>query len=160
MRSIPSIISILSILCSLLDPGGYLVRGLAATCHQSISAWVMARPQAELSVSEEVLVIQMEFFQAGAGHLGELELHFFGCGAGLAAFSDVLHAAAGGLDHLVVGAAAPVDVAITKTDGHVVDQLGELETFEFPVASVGGEEWVVGHGEGQYARGVVPLSCG
>jgi hypothetical protein len=75
-----------------------------------MSAWVMAWPEVEFSVPEEVLVIQPEFLQAGAGHLGEFELHFFRGGACLAAFGDVLHAAAGGLDHVVVGAAAPFDV--------------------------------------------------
>lgn len=96
-------------------------------------------------MSEEVLVVEAKFFQAGAGDLGEFELHFFGGGAGLAAFGDVLDATAGGLDHLVVGAAAGADVAVAEAHGDVVDELGELERFEVPVAAVGREEGIVGH---------------
>jgi len=88
------------------DPGGYLVCCLAAACYKGLSAGVVAGPEGEAAVSEEVFVVEAEFFQAGAGDLGEFELHFFGGGAGRAAFGDILDAAAGGLDHLVVGAAA------------------------------------------------------
>ena len=84
----------------------------------------------------------------------------FGGGAGLAAFGDVLHSAAGGLDHPVVGAAALADVPVAEPDGHVADEWGELEASEIPLGAVGGEQRVAGHGEPEDAKGEGPLCVG
>ena len=134
------------------DPGGYFVCCLAASCDEGFAAGVVGGPEREAAVAEEVFVVEAEFFQAGAGDLGEFEFCFFGCGAGRATFGDVLDAAAGGLDHLVMGAAAWVDVAVAEADGDVVDELGELEGFEVSVATVWWEEGIIGH-EGEWIRG-------
>lgn len=59
-----------------------------------------------------------------------------------------------------MGAAVPADVTVAEPDGHVADEWGELEAAEIPVAAVGGEERVVGHGEPECAKGEGPLSVG
>src|SRR5690606_3039036 len=82
---------------------------------------------------EIIFVVAEEFFETGAGDVGELDLAFFGRAGNLAAFSDVLIAAAGGLDHLVVGARAFVYEPVAEAHRGIVDDL------RFPV----GEEVLV-----------------
>ena len=67
-------------------------------------------------------VVFEEFFEAGAGNVGQLELGFLGGAAGATAFEDVLLARAGGLNHLVAGAAEAVDVGFHKTNRHIIHQ--------------------------------------
>jgi hypothetical protein len=47
-----------------------------------------------------------------------------------------LLSAARGLDHLVVSAAAFVDVAVAKPHGHIVTELRDLKALQFPIATV------------------------
>lgn len=89
---------------------------------------------------QKILVIEPQLLQTGAGHVGQLEFGLFGGATGLAAFGNVLHPAARRLDHLVVGPAFPVDVAVAKTHGHVINKLGQLKALEPPVAPVGGND--------------------
>jgi hypothetical protein len=91
-------------------------------------------------MSQEVLIIQPQLFEAGPRHVGQLEFHLFGGAAGLAALGDILDAAARRLDHLVVGPAAPIDVAITETDRHVIAELGHLKALQFPVPAMRRDE--------------------
>ena len=122
------------------DPFGDLVGGGAAAGDEGFSPRVVRVPQREGALAQVVFVVEAEFFEAGAGDVGELELGLFGSAAGLAAFGDVLHAAARGLDHLVVGAAARGDIPLAKPDGDIVAKLRELEALEAAVASVLWEE--------------------
>lgn len=92
-------------------------------------------------MAEEVFVIQEQFLQAGAGHVGEAEFGLRGGGRGAAAFGDVLTVAAGGLDHLVDGTRAWVEEALAEPDGGVVDEGGGLEAGGLAVAT-GGAEFV------------------
>jgi hypothetical protein len=56
------------------------------------------------------------------------------------AFGDVLDTGADSLHHLVVGAAAPIDVAVAEAHGHVVDQLCDLEALQGAMAAVGRDQ--------------------
>ncbi len=118
-------------------PGGHGVGGGGAARDKLRPAWVFAGPEREGALTEEVFVVEPEFFEAGAGYVGEFEFGFLGGAAGLAAFGDVLHAGTRGLDHLVVGAAALFEVAVAETDGHVVRKLGDLETLHSPLKNYG-----------------------
>jgi hypothetical protein len=44
------------------------------------------------------------------------------------------------LHHLVVSAAALLNVAITETDGDVIDKLRDLKAFQAAVAAMPGDE--------------------
>jgi len=57
----------------------------------------------------------------------------------------ILDAAPCRLHHLVVGAAAPVDVSVAKPHGHVIDKLGHLKAFQPAVTAVPGDQF--GHGQ-------------
>ena len=49
------------------------------------------------------MIVQQQFLQARAGHVGELQLHLGRGDGGFAAFGDVLFSRTGGLHHLVDG---------------------------------------------------------
>ena len=118
------------------QPHGHLVGGDAPPGHQRRPPRIVLGPLHPSPLAEVVLVVQSQFLEAGAGHIGEFEFGLFRGAAGLAALGDVLHAAARSLHHLVVSAAALVNVAVTKPHRHIVAQLRELKTLEFPVTSV------------------------
>jgi hypothetical protein len=90
--------------------------------------------------AQEIPVIFQQFFEAGAGDIGELDLGFLGCAAGAAAFEDVLFAGAGGLDHLVGGAAALVHEMGAKAGGGIEDDAGFAEGEQVLVAAMRREE--------------------
>jgi hypothetical protein len=94
---------------------------------------------------EEILKIELQFFEAGAGHIGELKFGLFGGVGRLAALGDIPHAAARGLHHLIVSAAAFLDVEVAEPHGHVIGQLRYLKALQFPVAAVQGDESLSGH---------------
>jgi len=123
-----------------LHPLRRVVGGLGAQIYQFLPKGVVSLPLFQPPLAQEVLVVELQLFQAGAGDACQLEFELLGGSAGLAALGDVLDAGAGGLDHLVVGAAALVDVAIAEADGYVVDELGHLEALEVPVAAVLGDQ--------------------
>jgi len=60
--------------------------------------------------------------------------------AWLPPISDVLDTGAGGLHHLVVGAAALVDVVVAEAHRHIVDQLCDLEALQVAVAAMGRDQ--------------------
>src|SRR4030095_14288957 len=88
----------------------------------------------------KVLVIQPQFLQAGTGHIRELKLCFPGGAAGLAAFSDVLHTASRSLHHLIMGATALLNGAVTKAHGDVVNHPRDLEALQLPIAAMKRDE--------------------
>src|SRR5579872_147927 len=144
----------------LARPLGYLVGGGAAAGNQVCPARIFAVPQGKAALAEKVFVIEAQFFEAGAGYVGQLEFGLFGGARGLAALSYVLHSAASGLHHLVVGTAALLDVAVTEADGHVVNQLRHLKTLQLAVAAVPGDERFLLRHESPPAQGCCPLcSC-
>jgi len=81
--------------------------------------WQLANPQ-------EVAIVRQQLFKTRPGHVCQLNLGLLGRAGGHAAFDDVLLAGPGRLDHLVVGAAAPVNEAVAETDCGVVDDLSLL----------------------------------
>ena len=90
----------------------------------------------EAALAEEILVVEAQFLERGAGDVGEFELGLLRGATGLAALGNVLHAAAGGLHHLVVGAAARWDVAVAELGREIVAELRELEALQVTVAAV------------------------
>ena len=129
-------------------PCGNLVGGGAPARHQFLTARVVRLPQRPAALAQEVLVVQAQFLQAGSCDVGQLQFRLLRCPAGLAALGDVLHAASGGLHHLVVRAAARSDVVRTEAHRDVVAQLRHLETLQLPVSAMGGNERL----RGQSAR--------
>ena len=93
-------------------------------------------PLLQAALTQKILIIQPQFLQARAGHVGEFEFGFFGRAAGLAALSDILCAGTRSLHHLIVRAAALLDVAIAETHGHIIDQLRHLKTLQLPVTAM------------------------
>ena len=124
-----------------LYPGLDLVNGGAAPGLKAEERGVPWRPLFKTPVPEKVLVVAAEFLETGAGDVGELELGLFRSAAGLASLGDVFAAAARGLNHLVVRAAAPVKVTVAETHGHVVDQLREVKAFQVPITAVRGDQF-------------------
>lgn len=98
--------------------------------------------------AEVVFVVDEEFFEAGAGDVGEFDFGFGGGSRGFAAFRDVLLAGSCGLDHLVDGAVASREEAVAEVVGEVVDDLGFLKGDEVVVVTAGWEEaggtWIRG----------------
>jgi hypothetical protein len=62
-------------------------------------------------------------FQAGSGHIGQLEFGFFGSSGDAAALGNVFVTTARGLHHLIMGAGPPVNEAVAEADGGIVDDL-------------------------------------
>ena len=86
-------------------------------------------------MTKEILKVQQQFFKAGTGDIGEENLGFAAGGPGAVAFGDVLPATAGGLHHLVVGAAAAVDEALTEEHGAIINERGHLKTTQLAVTA-------------------------
>src|SRR5262249_40233940 len=96
-------------------------------------------PEAEAVLAQVIFIVPEQFFQAGAGHVGELKFGLLGRAGNAAALGDVLVSAARGLHHRVVGAGLPVNEAVAKADGGVVDDLGLGVGEKFFVAAVRGD---------------------
>ncbi len=97
----------------------------------------VGRPEGQVALAEEILVVEEQFLERGPGDVGEVEFGLRAGGAHPVAFGDVLASGAGGLDHLVVGPGASVEMGITEADGAVVDEGGDLEGAEGAVAPAG-----------------------
>lgn len=108
-------------------PKGYFVGGGAAVGDEGSSPWIISWPGRELLLAKEVLIIEPEFLEAGACHVGELNLHLLRGAAGFTTFGDVLDTTSGGLDHLVVSAAVATDIGIAETNCDIVAKLCDLE---------------------------------
>jgi len=138
------------------DPAGDFVGGAAAAGDEIAAARVVAFPERQGALAEEVLVVEAELLEAGTGDVGESELGPFRRAAGLAALGDVLHPAARGLDHLVVRAAALRNIAVAEPHRDIEGELSDLEALQFPVAAVRRKKLLRIHGVGKLgARGRV-----
>ena len=91
----------------------------------------------EVMLAEIVLIVQQQFPEAGSGDTGEFKLRLFRGGGGETALRDILHAAAGGLDHLVMGAGLFIHKLIAENDGAVINQLAALKVAEITKAAGG-----------------------
>src|SRR5690625_1060285 len=136
------------------DPGNDLVGHGEAPLNEVVAARVVVGPEVQAALSQEVFVVEAEFFEAGARHVGQLELHLFGRAARDAALGDVLHAGSCSLHHLVVGAAAQADVSVAEAYREIIDKLRHDEALQVAVASVGRKQglWFM-----SVARGHVQL---
>lgn len=108
-------------------PAGDGIDIAAAAIDEGHSTGIMLGPEFQAPLTEVVFVVKAEFFEAGPGYIGELELHLAGSAAGLTSLGNVLHTTARRLDHLVVGAATGIDKAITESHGQVEGELRDLE---------------------------------
>jgi hypothetical protein len=124
-----------------LGPGGYGVSTVRTPGDQIGAARVEVLPDRQTALAQEIFVVSMEFFQAGPGGAGELQFDFLGGGRGFAAFHDVLHAGARGLNHLVVSAALAVNVFVAEAHGHVINDFSHLEALELSIAAVFGNQF-------------------
>lgn len=117
-------------------------------------------PDGVIADAEVILVVEEEFFEAGAGDVDELQLGFGGSDGGFAAFGDVLFSGSGGLHHLVDGAVPPAEEAVGEAEGEVVDDLSLLVGDEVIVVAGFGEEAGMGfvvrgrRGHGGRRRGI------
>src|SRR5436190_5798795 len=93
------------------------LRGFAANCADKLSFFGILGPNGEVPSAKKIFVIVQQFFEAGSGNVGELDFGFFGGGAGLAAFEDVLFAGASGLDHLIDGTVAFGQKFVREAEG-------------------------------------------
>jgi hypothetical protein len=123
--------------CQLLPrPDADFRQGRAAPLPKSSQRRMIRRPGAHLPLTQIVLVIEAELLQTGSGNVGQFELRLLRRPRGQAPFGDVLHAASCGLHHLVVSAAATIDMMVAEPDRQVVDQAGDLEALN-PLLSPG-----------------------
>src|SRR5690625_6373658 len=60
------------------DPGNYLVGHGEAPLNEVVAARVVVGPEVQAALAQEVFVVEATFFEAGARHVGQLELHLFG----------------------------------------------------------------------------------
>jgi hypothetical protein len=76
---------------------------------------------------EVIPVVIQEFFEAGTGYIGELQLGFLGGASGFTSLEEVLFAGTGGLDHLVDSSVPFAEVFVCEVEGEVIDYLGFLK---------------------------------
>ena len=88
------------------------------------------------ALAQKILIIEQQFAQAGAGHVGQFYFGFFGSGGGQTPLGDVLHAAPGHLHHLVMGAGTLVDKAVAEDDRTVIGKLGRLKTAQLAKTAI------------------------
>jgi hypothetical protein len=117
-----------------------LVRSKAATHLKGLRGVLV--PDGQVAVAEEVLIIAHEFFEAGAGNVGQLEFGFLGGAGGHTPLRDVACATAGGLYHLVVSARPFLNEAVAEDLGGIVDPLGRMEATQLLVAAMLGDKAV------------------
>src|SRR5690625_5454112 len=70
------------------DPGNYLVGHGEAPLNEVVAARVVVGPAVQAAQAPEDFVVEAKFFEAGARHVGQLELHHFGRAAPAAALGD------------------------------------------------------------------------
>jgi hypothetical protein len=79
LLSMASIVSISSVgqVVELLYPGGDFVGSFAAAGYELFAARVVVLPESQASLAQEVLVVEAEFFEAGARDVCQFELGLF-----------------------------------------------------------------------------------
>ena len=86
-------------------------------------------------LSQVILVVQQQFFQAGPRHVHQAQLGLAGRGGGAAAFGDVLSPAARRLHHLIVRARTLAHETVAETHRAVVHQRRHLKGAQLPVTT-------------------------
>ena len=94
-------------------------------------------PLREMAVTQIILIVQKQLLQAGTGDIEQAQFSLRRGGGGAAAFSDVLPARAGGLNHLIYRAGTGIEEFPAKPIGGVVNDGGRLEAAGSPVTTAG-----------------------
>ena len=128
-----------------LYPAGDIVGGSAAFVDEILATRVVTRPLRQTSLPQKIFIVELEFFKTGTGDVCQFEFGFFRGSGCLASFGDVLYAGASSLHHLIVGAAAFCNVAITEPDGNIINQLRDPEAFQVPVTAMFRDERLDAH---------------
>ena len=100
------------------------------------AARIVIRPDRKRMLTQEILVIQQQLFQAGTSHIGQFELTFPtgpGCDR---SFRDILNSAARRLNHLVKRPAATIDVTLAKAERRIVNQSRLNERFQAAISAM------------------------
>jgi hypothetical protein len=100
---------------------------------------VVLVPLMQTALTQEVLEVEQQLVETCAGDLREPKLGLARRRCRTAAFGDVLTAAAGSLDHLVVRARTLVHEPVTEGDGSVVDDGGRVERAQPAKAAAGAQ---------------------
>jgi hypothetical protein len=119
-----------------LHPPRHVISGGASAVDQLLPARIFAFPKRKTALAQEILVIQAQFFHARPRHIGQLDFGFLRGAGSLAALGDVLDTRPRRLHHLIVCAAAMVDIALAETNRHVKNQLRDLKTLQISVAAM------------------------
>ena len=113
-------------------------------------------PSRQTPLTEEIFVVQNQFFQAGAGDVRELDLGFLRSARSNAAFGDILDPAPRGLHHLVVRAGALLDETVAENHCGIENQTGSLKAPKPPVAAVLRENQMAGWRFSVHADALLP----
>jgi hypothetical protein len=70
---------------------------------------------------QEILAIEAQLFKTGPRNIGELKFGLFRGARRLAPFGNVLDARPRRLNHLIMGAAALVNVSVTKSHRYIIN---------------------------------------
>jgi len=97
----------------------YFLGGRAACVDEFLAPRVAIGPLLTAALAKKIPVVSPKFFQAESRGIRELQLRPLRGAASGTSLDNVLGAAASGLNHLVVGPATSIDVALTKTDGDI-----------------------------------------
>ncbi len=97
------------------------------------------RPRSK--TGQKILVIQFQLFEAGAGHLRQLQFGLFRGRRSLLPLGNILHAAPRRLYHLILCPAEAVDISVTESHRDVIAQLRHLKTSQFAVPSMFGNQF-------------------
>ena len=119
---------------------------LATKGKHLVIARMRIRPVRQVMGMQIVFVVLAKFLETRSSHIDELDLHFGGGQAILAALNDILFAATSGLDHLVNG---PIAVRrkkpFTKSDSELVESVRFLVEVQCSPIGFIAEHFVGGH---------------
>ncbi len=135
--STASILSILSIpRARSTCPCDHCIRGLWTTRYQFRAPQIVPIPQRQSALTQKIFIVQPQFLQTRACHIGQLQFSFLAGRRRHTSFGDVLHPTPCCLHHLIVSASAFSDVTITKTRRDIVNQLPDLKALEISISTV------------------------
>jgi hypothetical protein len=132
------------------NPRLHLLQGFRLQRLEAPECGVLRLKRFKPALAEKILVVEPQLFEARPRHLRELEFGLFRGRGSRGTLRDILHAAPGGLNHLVAGAAALFDVLVAKAHGNVIGELRHLKALQPAVpAMLRNERFVVIHGQPQ-----------
>jgi hypothetical protein len=118
----------------------YFLGGRAACVDEFLATSVAIRPLLTSALAKKIPVVSPEFFEAESRGVRELQLRLLRGTASGTSLDNVLGATASGLNHLVVGPATSIDVALAETNRHIEAELRDLEAFQLPIPAMWRDE--------------------